>query len=307
MSTLQIEEIASSFSQYLYDFIDSRPWDSAACSFEMARGYGSIREVWLVEKNLKIDKVSGWDQGNPKWGDEATSAKAIDLAMKWADEHLRATGQRIWGLTFTLYPSGKFKIDYDYTRPDWYTVADEQADMAAEQSKQSSNDVEALALRLNSLGASADVSKVAANPANAFFEQSLAWLRTQTIQLEHAWGLGSETEWALDLNAGILSLTFADDRVEHLPIQIVGTFNTNNESFLWAWDHPSIPVQLRKAAEQLQRYGVEHGHESLTTRQIHCSETDAWIYTAAAANLNKAVGAYRGKSGDTWVYMCLFK
>lgn len=33
------------------------------------------------------------------------------------DEHLRTTGRRIWGLTFTLYPDGKYHIEYDYRKP----------------------------------------------------------------------------------------------------------------------------------------------------------------------------------------------
>lgn len=33
------------------------------------------------------------------------------------DEHLRTTGRRIWGLTFTLYPDGKYHIEYDYQKP----------------------------------------------------------------------------------------------------------------------------------------------------------------------------------------------
>ena len=30
------------------------------------------------------------------------------------------TGDRIWGLTFTLYPTGKFNLEYDYNKPENY-------------------------------------------------------------------------------------------------------------------------------------------------------------------------------------------
>ncbi len=39
---------------------------------------------------------------------------------------LQKTGSRIWGLTFTLYPTGKFNIDYDYNKPEDYEESDEQ-------------------------------------------------------------------------------------------------------------------------------------------------------------------------------------
>lgn len=54
------------------------------------------------------------------------SAFAIDeAALFLRDELLRATGQRIWGLTFTLYPSGQFKIEYSYNRLEGYEETDE--------------------------------------------------------------------------------------------------------------------------------------------------------------------------------------
>lgn len=41
------------------------------------------------------------------------------------DDLLRTTGQRIWGLTFTLFPDGKFKIEFDYNKPEGYEETDE--------------------------------------------------------------------------------------------------------------------------------------------------------------------------------------
>lgn len=41
------------------------------------------------------------------------------------DNLLHTTGQRIWGLTFTLFPDGKFNIEYDYNKPDGYEETDE--------------------------------------------------------------------------------------------------------------------------------------------------------------------------------------
>ena len=46
-------------------------------------------------------------------------------ALYLRDDLLKTTGQRIWGLTFTLYPTGKFKIEYDYNKPEGYEETDE--------------------------------------------------------------------------------------------------------------------------------------------------------------------------------------
>ncbi len=41
------------------------------------------------------------------------------------DDLLRTTGARIWGLTFTLYPNGKFNLEYDYNKPEGYEETDD--------------------------------------------------------------------------------------------------------------------------------------------------------------------------------------
>jgi hypothetical protein len=48
-----------------------------------------------------------------------------DAAIFIRDNLLRSTGERIWGLTFTLYLDGKFNIEYDYNKPEDYEETDE--------------------------------------------------------------------------------------------------------------------------------------------------------------------------------------
>ena len=48
-----------------------------------------------------------------------------DALLYLRDNLLQTTGQRIWGLTFTLWPDGKFKIEYDYDKPEGYEESDE--------------------------------------------------------------------------------------------------------------------------------------------------------------------------------------
>ena len=39
------------------------------------------------------------------------------------DQILKETGKRIWGLTFTLYPDGKYEIEYDYNVPEGFNAS----------------------------------------------------------------------------------------------------------------------------------------------------------------------------------------
>lgn len=43
-----------------------------------------------------------------------------DAQFLLRDDLLKATGDRIWGFTFTLYREGRFDIEYDYKMPAEY-------------------------------------------------------------------------------------------------------------------------------------------------------------------------------------------
>ena len=48
------------------------------------------------------------------------------------------------------------------------------------------------------------------------------------------------------------------------PAQIVGTYNTANGTWLWAWDNPSINPNLTLNAEITREYGEKRGISELT-------------------------------------------
>lgn len=48
-----------------------------------------------------------------------------DACIFLRDDILKTTGQRIWGLIFTLFPDGKFRIEYDYDKPEGYEETNE--------------------------------------------------------------------------------------------------------------------------------------------------------------------------------------
>lgn len=46
------------------------------------------------------------------------------------DNLLNTTKQRIWGLSFTLHPDGKFSIQYDYDKPQDYQETEDAIDVS---------------------------------------------------------------------------------------------------------------------------------------------------------------------------------
>ena len=86
-------------------------------------------------------------------------------------------------------------------------------------------------------------------------------------------------------------------------MQIVGTYNTLDDTFVWGWDHPSAAEPLSKHATLAKEFGEIHRLPKFTERLVKCSEEEAWEFTAVAARLGKANGAYRAPASTALVYM----
>lgn len=132
--------------------------------------------------------------------------------------------------------------------------------------------------------------------------QSLAELRLKTDAHDGTWQLG-ECSWNVDQSAGTIIFTRPDGMMITCPVQIIGTYNTLDGTWLWAWDHPSVVPALQDHAWAVRAYGEAQGIERLTTRKFICSETEAWELTALSCKLCEAQGAYRGPAGTALVFM----
>jgi hypothetical protein len=107
----------------------------------------------------------------------------------------------------------------------------------------------------------------------------------------------------VDQDAGEVYFTSPTGVVATCPVQIVGTYNTEDGTWLWGWDHPSVDEPLQEHARAVRKYGERHGIPSLTTRKVACSEAEAWEFAALACHLCDAQGAYRGPMDATLVFL----
>jgi hypothetical protein len=154
-------------------------------------------------------------------------------------------------------------------------------------------------------GSPAPNASTAAAPAGDF--QQLLATAVQELQAKNeahkSWGLGSFDRWDLDQDAGTLVFTNSDGSTVTTTAQIIGSFSTRDNSWLWAWDNPSIDDKLKADALKLKAYGQEHAIEKLTSRKWTGTEEDAWAMAALAVKLAGAEGAYRGPSGNSFVFI----
>jgi hypothetical protein len=140
----------------------------------------------------------------------------------------------------------------------------------------------------------------------SYVAQSLEGLRVQTRAHCSTWHLGEE-EWFVDQAQGLIRFRFSDGSAAEAAVQIVGTFSPKDDTFLWAWDHPSVGEPLQESANLVRDFGEEHQVPDYTASKVTCSEDDAWAFTAVAARLAGANGAYRVRASGTYVYMTFGK
>ncbi|GLQ99148.1 DUF6882 domain-containing protein [Dyella mobilis] len=126
-------------------------------------------------------------------------------------------------------------------------------------------------------------------------------MRTQAAM--EAWGLDGAA-WNADLEAGTITFTNTErGLIVTGPVQVVGTYNTKDGTWLWGWDHPSVPAPLGEHARRVRDFGQQYGLSVLTTRKVLVSMEDAWVFTALACHLGGGQGGYSGPSGTTRVFM----
>lgn len=129
-----------------------------------------------------------------------------------------------------------------------------------------------------------------------YIAASVEGLRIATAAHSQVWHFGQEGRWDVDQDRGTIILRFADGVTATAPVQIVGTYDSSDSSFLWGWDHPYVAAQLQKHSVEVKAFGEKHGAKELTTRKIRCTPQRAWELTALAMRLAQANGAYRGET-----------
>jgi hypothetical protein len=273
-----VEQAHQELKDACHAFVRGRLWDCVTCHAVVLNTMARIN-IYLVHDN-KIDrKRVAWT------GSTAVPERA---ALFLRDDLLKTTGERIWGLTFTLYPDGRFSIEFDCNQPKGHEILGAQGETTSvAERRPQAWDRMAAAL---------------AQPPS-FEEQWLVaattWLEEQAAKHRETWGLGSETGWNLDMGEGWLRWTFEDGRVMEASVQVVGTYNRKESRFTWGWDHPLVPAPLQRAAQQVRSLGFERW----VAQVVKCSPDDAWQFAAMAAQHDGAAGAYRGDLDGTWVYL----
>lgn len=128
-------------------------------------------------------------------------------------------------------------------------------------------------------------------------------LALKTEAHKKVWGLDKTIRWDLVQDSGKLVFSLPDGMKAVCPAQIIGTYNREDHTWLWAWTNSSIEDKLKLDALKVRKYGEEHHIDRLTTRKWVGTEDDAWAMVALAVKLCGEQGGFRGPAGEMDVFI----
>lgn len=131
-------------------------------------------------------------------------------------------------------------------------------------------------------------------------------LDQQIAKQSAPWHLGETQTWTADFLDGTLRFRAGDGLMGTAKIQVVGSYNKTDRTFTWGWDHPATASEpLRQHALLARDWGRKAEWPALLSRQVACTEQDAWNFAALTHYLAKSEGVFRGPSGTAWIFMTL--
>lgn len=118
------------------------------------------------------------------------------------------------------------------------------------------------------------------------------------------WGMREAENWGVDLNTGEITFVLPD-KVAKAAVDVIGSWDVENEIFLWGWANDSVPQNRAVAAAKAKAYGEAHGIRQLTDPRMQAGRDGCWRLVAPAALVADLKGVYRAETvpGKTWVYL----
>lgn len=138
---------------------------------------------------------------------------------------------------------------------------------------------------------------------DSYIEKARNHLNALTEAHVATWGLGSAERWDANQEEGVITWSFSDGRTVSAPFQIMGTYNTLDQTYLWAWNNSSILDHLQEDAKAVLDFAKTHDIDFLQDRKVGCDEDAAWDLAALATLICDKQGVYRGPAGTTLVFI----
>jgi hypothetical protein len=130
-------------------------------------------------------------------------------------------------------------------------------------------------------------------PLDAFMRGATADLAVKTQTQEAQWQI-SRCLWNANLDTGVITFRSPTGIIATGPVQVIGTYNTTEQVWLWSWGNQSFKPAVTQHAQKLRDLGQQHKIEVFTTPAVKIPEQGCWQLSAAVFHLNGDQGVHAG-------------
>ncbi len=144
-------------------------------------------------------------------------------------------------------------------------------------------------------------SEIATPEFDSFLEECLDEMRAKNALHEKLWGASGGT-WEFDQARGELVIRLPD-QIGIAAVQVIGSFSTRSNTWMWAWANSSLAEHLKAHSRQVREYGQSRRLGRLMISVWKAHECDGWKMAALACKLRGAAGVYRAPAGKVSAFL----
>lgn len=116
------------------------------------------------------------------------------------------------------------------------------------------------------------------------------------------WGVGTADRWSADLAQGEITFHFPDRSITG-PVQVLGTWSRESETWLWGWANESLPPSVTQASAVTREYGKTHGLQALNEAKLGASAELSDDLASVSVELGELAGMYRAPSQTGFIWL----
>ena len=98
-------------------------------------------------------------------------------------------------------------------------------------------------------------------------------------------------------------LTFSNEGVAKLRIEVSVVGTSEGNSWEWSWANPNFGPHSKRDIEKIKEFGQANGYDKLTSRFLASDEYTGWEMTAIAVHVLNAPGSYRFPTETGFCYL----
>lgn len=140
------------------------------------------------------------------------------------------------------------------------------------------------------------------------FVSAIAEVDERLVQMQHATSerLSQITNWKYGQPERKVKFDLAGQPPLEIPAQIIGTWSSDDEAWLWGWANTSIDPGCTDLVEKaINPDARTPGFAALWREKYPCEEGFGAKVALFAALKAGATGVYRGRVGNAWAYLAL--